>query len=830
LAPTGTGVRNRPGRSRWRSLLISPALDGHDLEAVGVGLQVLVFVASLIPPALILTMPPWYLIRGSVFEGVALAVGVPALIATRRGHVLTAATSAIAAMWLILTGASFTNGGTANPAFNGYIVLVAAMGLLRGRRDAFTLALLSIVSGVAMVAMETRGLIGDRPYGHGPVLMFNAVYLVMAAGVLTLASRRAASAADVAQLAQARHEHTEAQLLESEERFHRLADAAHEGVVFSDRGIIIDANRQVAHLLGWEVSEMLGRPVSDFVAPESLDAVATRMRLGSEEPYTHALIRKDGTRLDVEARGRTVPYEGRQIRVTALRDVTDAIRAAEERLRLVTAIEQAGEMILITDPIGRVIFVNRAVEQITGMARADMIGRPIAGLLGARDDDPAYLDMRRRASAHQHWSGRIACTRADGSSYVLELTVSPARTPAGGVVAVVGVGRDVSVELAQEEQLRQAQRMETVGQLAGGVAHDFNNLMSPVLGYAELLLDELPADSPHRESVAIIRTAADRARQLTQQLLAFGRKQVIQVQALDLSELVTEFTRILRRTIREDVEIDLRVTSAAAIVKGDSRQLEQVLMNLAVNAQDAMPGGGRLVLATAIVNAPADVPAHPDLPPGRYVRLTVSDSGAGIDPAVLPHIFEPFFTTKAKGRGTGLGLSTVYGIVTQQDGHIRVETTAGAGTRFSVFLPRLDSAAVVHVAPRVDVTTDARGSETIVVAEDDEMVRNMVCSALRQRGYCVIEVAQPEDCLRILDDEGRRPDLLLTDVVMPRLNGRELYVQVNRQCPGVKVLFMSGYLDDVIGSHGVLDTGVSYIAKPFTVSALAAQVRDVLDR
>ena len=825
-----TGVPNRQRRGRWLSRLTTPALDGHELEAVGVGLQLLVFVGWFIPLALMLTMPSWYLTRGVILEIVALAAGVPAVVAARRGHVLAAATSAIAAMWVILTGATFTNGGTANPAFFGYVVLVAAIGMLRGRRSAFALAALCIAVGAGVVAMETRGLIRQRTYPPAALLVFNAAYLVMAAGVLTLASRRMTTADDSARLAKEQHLQAEIQLRESEERFHRLADSAYEGIVFTDRGVVFDANRQVGAMLGYEVSEMIGRPVSDFTAPESLDVVASHIREGYEEPYTHTMLRKDGTRAEVEARGRTVPLAGRQIRVTALRDVTEETRAAEERLRLLSAIEQAGEMIVITDPRGRVVFANRAVEQITGRSRPEVTGRPIVGLLGANQDDPVYLDMRRRAAAQQHWSGRITCTRSAGSAYVLDLTVSPVRTPAGAVVAMVGVGRDISAELGQEERLRQAQRMETVGQLAGGIAHDFNNLMSPVLGYAELLLDELPAESPYREPVSIIRTAADKARQLTQQLLAFGRKQVIQVQPLDLNVVVTEFTRFFRRTIREDVEVAVNVTTEPSIVEGDSRQLEQVLMNLAINAQDAMPHGGRLVLETSAVSVPEDVPANPDLPPGRYVRLTVTDSGGGIDPDVLPHIFEPFFTTKEKGRGTGLGLSTVYGIVLQQSGHIRVETSAGVGTTFSVFLPRLDPGAMPHVSPRVDVATDSGGSETIVVAEDDEMVRNLVCSALRQRGYHVVEVAQPEDCLRILDEHGRRPDLLLTDVVMPKVNGRELFAQVNGKYPGVKVLFMSGYLADVIGSHGVLDAGVSYIQKPFSLSVLTMQVRGVLDR
>jgi PAS domain S-box-containing protein len=708
-------------------------------------------------------------------------------------------------------------------------VIIAGAGLLLGRRAAYTAAAASLASGLVLLVLDANGLVPHRAYTPAAIWVFNAIYFIMAAAVLSLATSQVTSLSALARRESAERRQTEAQLLESEERFHRIANAAHEGIVFSEHGIVTDANQQLAALLGYEVREIIGRPVRDFVAPESLDVVTAHIRAGSEESYEHLLLRKDGSRLDVEARARTVPFEGRQILVTALRDITDQKRAGEERLRLVSAIEQAGEMITISDPQAVVQYVNRTAEQCSGYRRSAVVGHPVGLMLGANDDDPVYQTLRKQVTAGHSWIGRLACRRKDGSPYMADLSVAPVRAPSGEVVAVVGVGRDVTADLAMEEERRQAQKMETIGRLAGGVAHDFNNLLSPILGYAELMLNDLPAEHPYREPVFVIHAAADRARRLTQQLLAFGRKQVIEVSPIDLAQVVRDFERILRRTIREDIEMNVRLSPEPSTIEADTRQVEQVLMNLAINAQDAMTHGGHLSIETVSVTLSRQEPgAYPDIPAGSYIRLTVGDTGSGIDPSIIPHIFEPFFTTKEKGRGTGLGLSTVYGIVTQLHGHIRVESTAGVGTRFHVYLPRLDGVGAPVLQNAGAVTTHA-GHETVVVAEDNDMVRGLVCGALRRRGYNVIEVAQPEQCLALLGAHEATPDLLLTDVVMPKVNGRELHVSLSARYPGLKVVYMSGYLDDVIGTHGVLEEGVNFIQKPFSLEALATKVRDALD-
>ncbi|MEI6669163.1 MAG: PAS domain S-box protein [Acidobacteriota bacterium] len=797
---------------------------------VAVGLQVLTAVACLIPIALTLAMPDTYARRAVVMELLACGLALPVLIMTRRGQVVAAGTVAITGMWIILTLASATGNGIHNPAFNGYIVMIAGAGLLRGQRAAFLTAAASVASGLVLLLLDAHGLLPHRVYTPVAVWGFNTIYFIMAAAVLSLATSQVTSSSELARRESAGRLQTEAQLLESEERFHRLADATHEGIVFTEHGSVVDVNQQLAAMLGLESKNIIGRPVRDFVAPESVDTVLRHVRTLSEEPYEHQLLHQDGSRVDVEARARTMPFGGRQIRVTSLRDITAQKRAGEERLRLLSAIEQAGEMVVITDALGIIQYMNRTAEQSSGHDRGGAVGQRITVLLESGDDSRFYLDARRKIFSGRAWVGRLPCQRKDGTTYLADMSIAPVRSPSGDVVAAVAVGRDVTADLAMEDERRQAQKMETIGRLAGGVAHDFNNLLSPILGYAELLLAEVPADHPHHEPVSIIYAAADRAKHLTLQLLAFGRKQVIEIRPVDLAQVVREFERILRRTIREDVEISLRLSTEPSVIEGDARQIEQILMNLAINAQDAMAHGGRLSIETALVTvSPHEPGSRRDLPPGPYVRLTVGDTGSGIDPSIVPHIFEPFFTTKEKGRGTGLGLSTVHGIVTQLRGHIRVDTTAGVETRFHIYLPRAEGPTEA-MAPRVEAVVMPSGRETIVVAEDDDMVRGLVCGTLRRRGYTVIEVAQAERCLEAITASGATPDLLLTDVVMPKLNGRELYASLSQRLPGLKVIYMSGYLDDVIGTHGVLEDDVTFIQKPFSVEALVIKLREMLDR
>jgi signal transduction histidine kinase len=380
-----------------------------------------------------------------------------------------------------------------------------------------------------------------------------------------------------------------------------------------------------------------------------------------------------------------------------------------------------------------------------------------------------------------------------------------------------------------QDQLNQARKMEAVGQLAGGVAHDFNNMLAPIIGYAGMLLDDMEPDDPQFESVEEINRAALRAKAVTQQLLAFGRKQALDVKTLDLNWVIGNFKKILRRTIREDISIKLQLDPSLRNIKADAGQLEQVVMNLAVNAQDAMHDGGSFTIRTSnLFVSETFTRQRVAVKSGWYAVLEVSDSGIGMDSQTADRVFEPFFTTKKSGRGTGLGLATVYGIVKQHGGYIWLQSRPGRGTVFEIYLPSVTDP-VEEDSIRRDNQTGPPGRETVLIAEDEETVRSMVRQILTRQGYSVLYTGTSEECLRFAEKHDGPIHLLLTDVVMPGINGKELYERLSVTHSDLKVLFMSGYTDPVITMHGIREEGKEFIQKPFTPQALSKKVREVLD-
>jgi two-component system, cell cycle sensor histidine kinase and response regulator CckA len=577
----------------------------------------------------------------------------------------------------------------------------------------------------------------------------------------------------------------------------------------------------------WEFSPE-HQPDGRMSADAAAEMIATAMRTGSHYfEWTHR--RFSGESFPASVLLARIEVEGQTILQATVRDETVRRKVEAERERLTMAIEQAAEAVVITDATGTITYVNPAFEEITGYTRVETLGQNPRLLKSGAHDEVFYRALWETISAGRTWRGRFVNRKKDGTLYTEETTVSPVRAATGAITSYVAVKRDITRDLDLEAQFLQSQKMEGIGRLAGGIAHDFNNLLSVILGYAGFAFDGAPEGSALREDLLEIRNAGERAAALTRQLLAFSRKQVLQPELLDLNLVLMNAEKMLRRIIGEDVDLVLVRAPALGLVQADPGQVEQVIMNLAVNARDAMPKGGKLTFETADVELDAEYAArHGGVAPGHYVMMAASDTGTGMDQQTMARVFEPFFTTKELGRGTGLGLSTVFGIVQQSGGSIFVRSEVGQGTTFRVYLPRRDPAdTAIATEPSAEPPQSA-GTQTVLVVEDEEALRRLTKRALEAAGYTVLAAASGEEALAISERQIGDIHLLLTDVVMPRMSGRSLAEDLALRRPTLKVLYMSGYTDDAIAHHGVLDAGMRFIAKPFTSEALTRRVREVL--
>jgi PAS domain S-box-containing protein len=502
----------------------------------------------------------------------------------------------------------------------------------------------------------------------------------------------------------------------------------------------------------------------------------------------------------------------------------EEMKRAHQFLELVAA--NSADIIVRMDGRGRIIYASPGSETLLGVPMDQVVGRPASDFLHG-GEAVAREFMRRVVRENQVRDLETVMVVAEGRLADTRHSLAAVRDASGSVVEIIDIIRDITEAKRLENQLQQAQKMEAVGQLAGGIAHDFNNLLTIVTGRSELLLHRLRADDPIRPDLALIKSTGERAAALTGQLLAFSRRQVLQPRVLGLNTVVENVAPMLRRLIGEHINLVTVLAPDLHLVKADAAQLDQVIVNLAVNGRDAMQGGGRLTLETSnFVVDETFVARHPGSRPGPYVALTVTDTGAGMDAAVQARIFEPFFTTKEAGRGTGLGLAMVYGIVKQHEGYIAVESEPGRGSRFQILLPQVDNAVVDFtdtVAP-----ASARASATVLLVEDEEGVRAVATEMLAAAGCRVLEAASPGEALRVFRSMSSQIDLLLTDVVMPEMSGRELANRLLLLKPDLKVLFMSGYTDDAIAHHGVLAAATTLITKPFSGPALRAAVAQAL--
>ena len=500
----------------------------------------------------------------------------------------------------------------------------------------------------------------------------------------------------------------------------------------------------------------------------------------------------------------------------------------EELFRLIT--ENAADMIAVESVGGERLYNSPSYEKILGYTPNE-----ITATLGFEQIHPDDREKVQKAEAEARRTGvgqsvEYRMRHKNGNWLILESMASTIVDERGSVEKLIIVNRDITKRKQLEEQFRQAQKMEAVGRLSGGVAHDFNNLLGVIIGYGEVIQEGLATTHPLRGSVDEILKAGHRAASLTRQLLAFSRQQVLDPRVLDLNAVVKDMEKMLKRLIGEDVELKTDLRPALACVKADESQIEQVVLNLVINARDAMPHGGNLTLATSDFYMDENFVRRYPYPVnvGNYILLNVSDSGIGMDPATKARIFEPFFTTKEKGKGTGLGLSMVYGIVKQSNGYIDVSSEIGIGTSFEIYLPKVDDA--IDIATTTVTSGSLRGSEIILLVEDDPSLRVLAAHTLESFGYTVLEANSGAEALEICRQHEGQIHLLLTDVVMPGMSGRVLAEQLLPQRPGLKVIYMSGYTGQTVGAHGVLAEGSYFLPKPFTREALARKIREVLDR
>ena len=506
-----------------------------------------------------------------------------------------------------------------------------------------------------------------------------------------------------------------------------------------------------------------------------------------------------------------------------------SLQEAEDSLRkLSRAVEQSADLVVITDRSGIIEYVNPAFERLTGYSREEVIGRNPRILKSGQQSSELYRDLWETILSGNVFRGVLVNQKKSGEIFYLEKTITPVRDAEGRITHFISNDRDITERRRLEAQLLQAQKMDAIGKLAGGVAHDFNNLLMVISAYAELMLDALAAEDPLRHNLQEILTASRRAADLTRQLLAFSRKQMQSLQLLDLNFVIQDISKMLPRLIGEDIQLVVVPGPDLGSVRADPVQIEQVVMNLAANARDAMPGGGRLIIETARVHLDeAYVQHHSIVPPGDYVLLSVTDSGQGIAPEHIAHIFEPFYTTKQEGKGTGLGLATVYGIVKQSGGFIWVYSELGLGTTFKIYLPSIHRRTSITPACKT-AEISPRGCETILLVEDEAAVRQSTREFLNLSGYTVLEAANGEDALHIAREYLGPIHLMVTDVVMPHLGGAQLAEQLAAERPQMKVLFVSGYAESTILRHGVIDVSTRFLQKPFGLKTLASKIREVL--
>lgn len=611
-------------------------------------------------------------------------------------------------------------------------------------------------------------------------------------------------------------------------------------ITISERGIIETFNGAAERMFGYRQSEVMGRNVNmlmpDPYHSEHDGYIGTYLRTGKAKIIGSGREvvgrRKDGSQFPIEltvTEFRLAQGEQRHF-IGVIRDITQRKQAEEHHARLVEVLEATPDFVGLANADLRPLFINQAGRTMVGLApEADVTKTHIGDYVPEWSAQLIEQEGIPVAIKRGTWVGETALLGEDGRDIPVSQVIVAHKTTEGEVRFLSTIMRDLSERRKLEERLHQSQKLEAFGQLAGGVAHDFNNMLTVINGYCECLNDDTEMSRQSQEMVEEIHKAGDRAATLTRQLLAFSRQQVLQPRVLNLNEVITETGRMLERLIGEDVELTTILCSTLWPVKVDAGQAEQVLMNLAVNARDAMPDGGKLTIETCNVELDETYcESNSDVKPGGYVVISVSDTGCGMDERTKARIFEPFFTTKAPGKGTGLGLATVFGVIKQSGGHVTVYSEPDNGTDFRIYLPKVAGAAESQTKAKPKVAP-AGGTETVLVVEDADMLRNLACRILRTQGYNVLEARNGCDALAVYGQQKEPVHLVLSDLIMPEMNGRQLAEHLRSCQPDIKVLLMSGYTDDSVVRRGILEAETNFIQKPFSPAALSKKVRDILD-
>lgn len=629
--------------------------------------------------------------------------------------------------------------------------------------------------------------------------------------------------------------------LARKERYYRaLLNQLHEDVIVIDRDYqITDMNNSFLITTGKERTDVIGKHCfyvsHGYNQPCDLEGENCELKkvfkTGRPSNCLHEHIQVDGSKEWVDIL--LSPLKDENDRVThvieSARNISELISVQEDLRKLSTAIEQSPVSVVITNLDGSIEYVNPKFCTVTGYTKEEALGQNPRVLKSGEQDDRFYKSLWETISKGETWQGEFHNRKKDGELFWEDATIGPILDADGNISHYIALKEDITAQKKLEEQLQQSQKLEAVGQLAGGVAHDFNNLLTVINGYSDLIMTKLDETDDLYKDIMQIAKAGERAGGLTQQLLAFSRKQIIQPKIIHLNSLISETEKMLRRLIGEDIELTCKFGQNLDLIKADPGQLDQVLLNLCVNARDAMPQGGQLIIETDNLEINGDFYKNVvAAKPGKYVSISITDTGKGMDDKTKKRIFEPFFTTKEKGRGTGLGLATVYGIVKQNKGYIWVYSELDVGTTFKIYLPALsedvESGKDYEVAEQ-----DYFGSETIMVVEDEEDVRELTSEILLRAGYHILQAADGSEALRAVTENPDKIQLLLADVIMPKMGGKKLMEELKKTAPGLKVIFVSGYTDDAISRSGVLDKGVIFLQKPYAPKTLLKLVRNTLD-